>query len=133
MSAAILAELRRGPRTTGQLAMATGSTRAAVESAIRRLKRSQHRIVNVRGRGSPHGALYVLLESRTCAEPGCVTRLSASNRSGFCGAHLSAAAAAAVRTLDEAETAVAYDHAIYIDWLIAQLERDLDGQLELAL
>lgn len=113
-TSAVLAELRRGPATTGQLCEATGLSRNAVGCAVRRARRSGERIVNVRGHGDRRGALYALLPNPrpVCAHEGCGTRLSASNATPYCRRHASAGA---------------------VDTLIAWLEQDIrDGaQIEL--
>lgn len=95
----ILAELRRGPRTTSQLMAATGLSKNAVECSIRRADRHGHEIVNTRVRGGQHEALYWLTYDRDnpgvrrCAAPGCGTVLSHSNGTRWCRRHLPAVAA----------------------------------------
>jgi hypothetical protein len=109
---AVLEQLRRGPRTTGELALVTGLSRNAVECAIRAAGSAGHDIRNARGAGDRRGALYVLVldaehpGERRCHICGCI--LSDSNLTPFCRHHLPLAA------------------------LIALLEAELAGERETA-
>jgi hypothetical protein len=99
-TATILAELRDGrPHTTGQLADAAGVSRDGVNSAIRRLNRSRHEILNVRGLdGDTCGP-------RHCQVDGCGTILSASNGTPYCRLHLPGVALDAFIAMLESEGA----------------------------
>lgn len=98
ISAAVLEELRRGVRSTSELAEATGLTRNAVACAIRHAREHGYRIVNLRHTGGHHDGLYQLAhdpenpQPRVCAAPGCRTHLSASNPTPYCRPHLAQAA-----------------------------------------
>ena len=90
----VLGELRRGPRTTAELAAATSLSLNAVSCAIRRARTAGCRITNVRVPGGHHCGLYVLDHDpaaprrRPCAWTGCETLLSASNATIYCRQHL---------------------------------------------
>ena len=91
---AVIAELRRGPRTTSQIREATGLSRNAVQLSIQGANERGHRVVNVRGRGGHRDGLYLLLHDgesaarRRCAFAGCPTLLSRSNLTDYCRSHL---------------------------------------------
>lgn len=91
---AVIAELRRGPRTTSQLTEATGLTKNAVQIAVRKANDRGYSIVNVRRRGGQHEGLYWLEHDhdrpgvRHCSAPGCGTVLSPSNGTKWCRSHL---------------------------------------------
>ena len=93
-STVILAELSRGVRTTSELAEASGLSRDAVNSTIRRLNEGPHEITNVRRVGGHSDGLYVLTYDpatsgpRVCHAPQCTTRLSRSNQTPYCRLHL---------------------------------------------
>ena len=90
----VLAELRRGPRTTSQLMAATGLSKNAVQCSVRRANRHGHDVANARVCGGHHEALYTLVFDRDnpgvrrCAAPGCGTVLSHSNGTRWCRRHL---------------------------------------------
>lgn len=92
---AILAELRRGPRTTAELMEATGLSRNAVSCAIRRANAAGGLILNMRRPGGHGCGLYQLIldrnepQLRRCRFPGCPTVLSRSNETPYCRRHLS--------------------------------------------
>jgi hypothetical protein len=96
--AVILEELRRGDRTTSELAAVTGASRNAIACAVRDISHGGHRVVNLRRRGGQHDALWHLAydaagtEDRACAVSGCTTLLSRTNPTPYCRRHLADAA-----------------------------------------
>jgi len=92
-TAAVIAELRRGPRTTGELVEATGMSRNAVACAIRRANEVGYVIVHGRP-GDRRGGVYrILLDAcdpgdRYCAVPWCGRLLSDTNLTPYCRYHL---------------------------------------------
>jgi biotin operon repressor len=111
-TAAILAQLRDGrPHTTGQLADVAGVSRDGVNSAICRLNRCRHEILNVRGLAGHADGLYLLVVDadtcgpRRCQVDGCGTILSNSNGTPYCRLHLPGAALDAFIAMLESEGA----------------------------
>ena len=107
-TAAILAELAKGPRSTGQLAYAAGISRDGVNSAIRRLNQRGYVVANVRGPSGHLDGLYWLVPARedtprTCRMDGCETLLSRSNQTPYCRLHLPGAALDAFIAILESE------------------------------
>ena len=98
VSAAVLEQLRRGVRSTSELAEAAGLSRNAVACAIRHAREHGYRIVNLRRPGGHRDGLYYLAHDpshprpRFCVAPGCRTQLSVSNPTPFCRPHLAQAA-----------------------------------------
>lgn len=90
-SSAILAELRKGPRTTAEIMAITGGSRNAVLCSVRRLCQLGHDVRNVRAPGGRKHALFMLVADadapRTCSFDGCATRLSPSNKTAYCRVH----------------------------------------------
>lgn len=88
---ALLEELRGAPyRSVLELVDATGLSPNAIECRVRRANRSGFHIVNLEGGPSGHRpAVYALKhEPGYCHVSGCRIRLSPSNHTGYCRAHL---------------------------------------------
>ena len=101
-SALVLELLSEGPKTTGELAAAVGSSRNAVQCRVYALRAAGHDVVSEAPPDGGERVYRLRIGGRICAWAGCGERLNRYNRGPYCLAHRRAAAARALVCLDEA-------------------------------